>query len=115
MWGVVILGVLLFLSSTDTATATTWDLIAGGDFGLAGNKGESISATLDGLTLTLEALTGLANAGTNLEDFRPKDPTKAEEPGTGTIFIGAKGAGVQDVNSKGLGGFQGEVRSVMKS
>ncbi len=107
MWGVVILGVLLFLSSTDTATATTWDLIAGGDFGLAGNKGSSVSATKNGLTLTLEALTGLANAGTNLEDFRLKDPSKAEEPGTGTLFIGSNGAGVQDVNSKGSGGISG--------
>ncbi len=41
----------------------------GGDFGLAGNKGLSVSATKNGLKLTLEGLTGLANAGTNLVDF----------------------------------------------
>ncbi len=107
MWGVVILGVLLFLSSSDTAFATSFDLRAGGDFGLAGNKGLSVSATKNGLTLTLEGLTGLLDAGTNLEDFRPKDPNKDEEPGTGTIIIGAKGAGVQDVNPKGSGGISG--------
>ncbi|MFB3060447.1 MAG: PEP-CTERM sorting domain-containing protein, partial [Candidatus Binatia bacterium] len=64
------------------------------------------SATKNGLTLTLEGLTGLLDAGTNLAVFRDKKDDKAE-PGTGTIFIGAKGAGVQDVNSKGSGGISG--------
>ncbi len=101
MWGVVILGVLLLISSPDTATATTFDLTAGGDFGPAGNKGSSVSATKNGLTLTLEALTGLENAGTNLEDFRPKDPNKNETPGTGTVYIDDNGAGVQDDRTPG--------------
>ena len=107
MWGVAIFGIMLLLSSSDTAFATSFDLRAGGDFGLAGNKGLSVSATKNGLTLTLEGLTGLLDAGTNLAVFRDKKDDKAE-PGTGTIFIGAKGAGVQDVNSKGSGGISGK-------
>ena len=107
MWGVAIFGIMLLLSFPATAIAISFDLRAGGDFGLAGNKGLSVSATKNGLTLTLEGLTGLLDAGTNLAVFRDKKDDKAE-PGTGTIFIGAKGAGVQDVNSKGSGGISGK-------
>ena len=107
MCNVAIFGIMLVLSSSDTAFATSYDLTdSGGDFA-GGNQGTSVSATKNGLTLTLEGLTGLLDAGTNLVDFRPKDPSKAEEPGTGTIIIGAKGAGVQDVNPKGSGGISG--------
>ncbi len=107
MWGVAILGVLLFLSTPHTAIATTFNLTDGGGDFAGGNLGTIVSATKNGLTLTLEALTGLADAGTDLAIFRDKKDDK-NLPGTGTIFIGAKGAGVQDVNSKGSGGISGK-------
>jgi len=107
MWGVGILGVLLFLGSPHTAIATTFNLTDGGGDFAGGNLGTIVSATKNGLTLTLEALTGLADAGTDLAVFRDKKDDK-NLPGTGTIFIGVNGAGVQDVDTSGSGGISGK-------
>lgn len=112
MWGAAILGVLLFLSTPYTAIATSFSFLPRGDFGGIGNKGTGISKTKGGLTLSLTALTGLTNAGTNITGFRTT--SGSEVPGTGTIVIDGpdknsrvRGMGVQDIRPGGSTGISG--------
>jgi len=106
MWGVLILGLLLFLSTPHTAIATSFSFLPGGDFGGVGNKSTFIDSLTekDGITLTLTALTLLANAGVSVDISTGQ---------IGTIYIdgpnkdSVTGAGVQDTVPSGSKGISG--------
>ena len=90
-----------FSLSPEPAQAIPFVMTPGGDFGPAGNKGTSISATKDGVTLTLTALTLI-----------PDGVAAISGGTTGTVFISNKkapfGAGVQtDVPISGSKGISG--------
>ncbi len=107
MCNVAIFGIMLLLSSPSTAIATSFSFLPGGDFGGIGNKGTFIDSLTekDGITLTLTALTLLANAGVSVDLSTGQ---------IGTIHIdGPKkdgsvtGAGVQDTVPSGSKGISG--------
>src|SRR3990172_8770714 len=91
---------VVFSLSPEPAQAIPFDMTPGGDFGPAGNKGTSISATNDGITLTLTALTLIP------------DGVPAISGGmAGTVFISNGkapfGAGVQTAAPSGSKGISG--------
>jgi hypothetical protein len=80
---------ILLMVWTPPVKATSFDLTAGGDFGVEGNKGTSIPATVDGLTLTLSALSGMDPFSSTL-DFSK----------TGTVYISGS-SDAKDKNNDG--------------
>jgi hypothetical protein len=92
-----LLAAWLVLGFPGPALAIPFDLGAGGDFGATGNKGTSISATKNGLTLTLSALTAID----------PSNTVAISNGVTGTVFIDPLGGGVQRGNATGSTGISG--------
>jgi hypothetical protein len=87
------------------AVSFEFNLLPGGDFGAAGNKGLSISAVNNGVTLTLSALTMVPDGKNEIYPITAQTavaggPTSSATGFFGTVYIGdsAKnpyGAGVQ--------------------
>ncbi len=90
MWREVIsLGVVSALAVASPASAISFDLSGGGDFGPRGTEAGQLSASAGGLTLTLTASSLIPEAGDALGGD------------VGVVFIDAAGAGVRTGAGKG--------------
>jgi|GEM_PF-1508591 len=93
---------LVLTLSAIPAMATSFNFTAGGDFG-SGNQGLTVSATKDGLTLTLSAITMTPDGNDSIYPLTAATavaggPTSSPTGFWGTVYIDPLGAGVKGWN-----------------